>query len=229
MGRGINERRNEMAQEIFNNELLAERQQIITGLDSLKIETPADYKKAGELLMAVRALRKKIETYFKPLKEAAHRAWRAICEQEKKELERLTPYEKIVQDRMLQYQAKEAARAKAEAEKLLKEIKAKAEEQILKAAIAAESAGMGKQADEILNQAEKIKLPPAEKLIDRPKAAGTSIREVWDFAIEDASQIPREFLMPDTSKIRSFIQQEKEKAKIPGVKIYKRQIMIVRT
>lgn len=55
---------------------------------------------------------------------------------------------------------------------------------------------------------------------DAPKIAGQSVREVWLFQIEDASLIPREYLAPDESKIRRFVNAMKADAKVPGVRIY---------
>lgn len=55
-----------------------------------------------------------------------------------------------------------------------------------------------------------------------PKIKGQSVREVWQFQIEDASKIPREYLMPDEPKLGRFARAMKADAvgKVPGVRFY---------
>ena len=48
----------------------------------------------------------------------------------------------------------------------------------------------------------------------------TSTVYVWKFEIIDATQIPREFCIPDESKIRKYVQDNKEGAAIPGVRTW---------
>lgn len=55
---------------------------------------------------------------------------------------------------------------------------------------------------------------------DAPKVSGQSVREVWLFQIEDASKIPREYLMPDEAKIGKFARMMKADARMPGVRFY---------
>jgi hypothetical protein len=55
---------------------------------------------------------------------------------------------------------------------------------------------------------------------DAPKIAGQSVREVWMFQIEDASLIPRQYLMPDEKKLGQLARMMKAEAKLPGVRFY---------
>lgn len=74
----------------------------------------------------------------------------------------------------------------------------------------------------------------AEKLLSTPVAtpkveekpviekgfAGASARKAWKFEIEKAADVPREFLCPDEKAIGEYVRKNKDKAAIPGVRIY---------
>lgn len=48
----------------------------------------------------------------------------------------------------------------------------------------------------------------------------SNIIKRWKFEIEDESQIPREYLVPDEVKIRAYVQANKGMASIAGVRIF---------
>lgn len=62
------------------------------------------------------------------------------------------------------------------------------------------------------------------------KAEGLSTRTVWKFAIipNQEHQIPREFCKPDETAIRKYVEALKERAVIPGVRIYSEETTVVR-
>lgn len=55
----------------------------------------------------------------------------------------------------------------------------------------------------------------------KPEVAGLQIREVWDFEIVDADQLPRLYLMPNEKVIRAQIALGVRE--IPGVRVFVRQ------
>lgn len=55
---------------------------------------------------------------------------------------------------------------------------------------------------------------------DAPRVSGQSVREVWLFQIEDATKIPREYLMPDEKKLGGYARAMKADAVVPGVRFY---------
>ena len=70
-----------------------ENQISIAGLRAteLMIVDNIAYQQAGELLVVHKGLKKRIEDYFKPLKENAHKAWKSICNRENEETVKLEP------------------------------------------------------------------------------------------------------------------------------------------
>lgn len=111
---------------------------------------------------------------------------------------------KLAKQRELQRQADERA---AKERRALEQRAQKAEER-----------GDADKAAALVHQAATTVAPVIRT--DAPKIAGQSVREVWLFQIEDASQIPREYLVPDEQKIRRFVNALKADARIPGVRIY---------
>lgn len=59
------------------------------------------------------------------------------------------------------------------------------------------------------------------KQVVKPKTSSNKFIEKWHFEIVNSAQLPREFLMPDESKIRAYVKSNKEQAIIPGIKTWK--------
>lgn len=111
---------------------------------------------------------------------------------------------KLAEQRRLQQQADELAQ--------------KERKRLEALALKADKKGDPDKAASIAQQAAMVVAPVIRT--DPPKISGQSVREVWLFQIDDASLIPREYLVPDESKIRRYVNAMKADAKIPGVRIY---------
>lgn len=62
---------------------------------------------------------------------------------------------------------------------------------------------------------------------DKPEGLGTSVR--WEFEIENESLLPREYLCPDLKEIGRVVAEFKDRANIPGVRVFTRTGVSVRT
>lgn len=107
-----------------------------------------------------------------------------------------------------------------EAESLLKERMAaffearKAQEtKLLMAALAADSAR------EMVDLAAKA----------APVVQGVSMREMYDFVIENEALVPLEFRCVDVKKIASTVRTKKDLTQIPGVRVFKRTVVASRS
>ena len=96
---------------------------------------------------------------------------------------------------------------KREAARLLKEAEANEE---------ADKANAAAAAEELKNAPP----PPVKVKPNIPTVAGVKSQLYWKFEIVDASKLPREFLMADEVKIGQYVRREKEKAQIPGVRVW---------
>ena len=62
---------------------------------------------------------------------------------------------------------------------------------------------------------------PSELVTAAPRKFASSARIVYDFEVVNPNLVPREFCSPDLSKIRTYINSNKDAAKIDGVDIKK--------
>ena len=94
--------------------------------ESLVIQTDEDYAFAGEFGKMLKKKASQVTTFFKPMKDSAYQAHKAVCDREKAMLTPLRNAEKTVKQVMSAYiaeqerkrrEAEEAARRAAEAER----------------------------------------------------------------------------------------------------------------
>lgn len=116
-----------------------------------------------------------------------------------------------------------ALNALAEAENILKTKIGEAKRQIdqrridaARAAQAALSAGNAVVAASI-----EIERPPQD-------AQGVQYRKVWSYEVVEPERVPRDFMSIDEQKIRAFVNMHKDKAQIPGVRIFQKEQVVVR-
>ena len=130
----------------------------------------------------------------------------------------------------------EAARRKAELDRLEAERKAE-EDRLMEAAAAAEKAGNQKQAEELaaaavevgetiaqeaaVIAAESVYVPPVVIPKTVPKMAGGPVyRTIWKFRIVNEALIPRQFMMPNEVKIGGVVRSLKKESNISGIEVY---------
>jgi len=181
------------------------------------INTDADYEAEAEELKGCTARGRMYESGYKqttaPLNEAltSLRAWwNRPWDLQKQELS-------IRKARMAEYLGKKAAEqrrlqqvADAQAATARARLEARADK--------ADAVGNADKAAALAQQAALTMAPVIRT--EPPKIAGQSVREVWQFQIEDAALLPREYLMPDESKIRRYVTAMKADAKVAGVRIW---------
>ena len=107
----------QLTQEVTDIEFRAE---------SFVIQTPEDYEAAGEFGKLLKQKAAEVTGFFKPMKDSAYQAHKAVCDREKAMLTPLKNAEKIVKKTMGDYlmeqerirrEAEEAARRAAEEER----------------------------------------------------------------------------------------------------------------
>jgi len=207
---------------------------------AIQVTDQASLTRASELLLAGKDLEKTIRAYFAPLKQAAHTAWKAVCDRENLELSRITPITERLNRAAADYTAEqerkrlEAITAIRRAEDQRRQIEEKALREAQEAEMRARAAKNEEdreraraEVDAILDKAieEETKLVPSFIIPEAPKSEGLSMRDCWDFEITDEALIPREYLVPDESKLRRVVKAMKDKTNIPGIRAVNRPIM----
>lgn len=165
---------------------------------------------AANALASIARLKKGIEerrvSWVKPLNDTVKK----VNDWFKSVAAPLESADKLLRGKIQTYQAEEARRRREEEERLRKLAEKEHAKQVAKAE----------------RKGEEPPPPPPTVVVPGPattirSSAGTvSTTKVWDFEIVDESQIPREFLMVDTTKIRKVVQAGLRN--IPGVRIYER-------
>lgn len=182
------------------------------------IKTNDDYTRAGQILLTIKDIRKKIEATFKPIKQKMDAAKKEVLDQEKAADKPLLEAEAWIKPLISGYLIEQERIRKEEENRLREQARKEEEERQLQAAIEAEQNGSKEEAEEIISapvQAAPVVVPKTV-----PKVAGISQRENWKFRIVDEKKIPREFLKVDEVKIGAYARAMKSAGNIPGVEIY---------
>lgn len=185
---------------------------------TVEITDDESYKRAAEILLQIKDLRRQIDEAFDPIISKAHEAHREALGQKKRADAPLVEAEGIIKPRIAAYIA-EINRKRAEEEaRLREEERKKEEERRLQEAIKAEAAGQTEKAEEIL--AEPVEIGKVRPIPEAPRVAGVSIQKRWTYRIVDEEKIPREYLTPDHTKIGAVVRDLKDAAAIPGIEVY---------
>lgn len=193
---------------------------------AITIDNEDDYKEAGQFGRLLKQRTAEVKDFWKPLKEAAHKAHAEICAREKAMLQPLSNAEKILKQTMGAY-ISEQERIRREAEEAARRAAQAEAERRLQEAIALEAQGKSAAADaaveeaEIMDEMSNMVSVAAEK----PKAEGVTTKKDWEIESIDSSKVPVLFagveLRPvDTSAVMRLIRSTKGQVHIPGV-VYK--------
>ena len=206
----------------MNAELTPDVKEEIVKVESdalaLVITSNETYSNAGELLKLNKGLEKKIKSYFKPLKEHAHKAWKVICSAENTEVDKLQPAIKHLNGEMTKWNIEQEKIRKAEEDRLRREAEAQAEEERLQAAIEAEKSGNNEEAEEILEEPVYVPPPIVEKSV--PKVDGQTMTTTWKWRLTSIEKVPRQYLTINETAVNGIVRALKDKANVPGITVY---------
>lgn len=193
------------------------------------ISTDEEYEKAAEFGQQIKTKAKVVTDFFKPMKDSAYQAHKAVCDREKTMLKPLQDAEKTLKKSMTAYlQEKERKRKELET-KLQRQAEAERERMLNKAA-ALEAEGRTEEAEDVLMDAQLTEsvATQATVIMDIPRAKGVSSGKDWEIEAIDHEKVPVNFsgveIRPvDEKAIMRLIRASKGKIQIPGIK-YKETI-----
>ena len=197
--------------------------------ESLVIQTDEDYAFAGEFGKMLKKKASQVTTFFKPMKDSAYQAHKAVCDREKAMLTPLRNAEKTVKQVMSAYiaeqerkrrEAEEAARRAAEAERERK-IQEAATLEAAGDADGAEAAFEGNAFEKpaIMDDAASYAVVPAAAT---PKVSGVSTSKDWEIVEIDPKAVPLavagiELRPVDQAAVMRLIRASKGQIEIPGI------------
>jgi flagellar biosynthesis/type III secretory pathway protein FliH len=206
---------------------------------TLEIETAADADGAAELLQRIHTWIKHIQADMRPTREAAHRAWRAVIEQEQAHVAPLKAASERVKDALARWQAAEERRQREEDARRRMEAQRIAEaehaERLAAAAERADAAAAAGDEDGFEAAATEMQQREAEPVVSfdvappaAPNPKGVSVRKSWTYRVTDVEKIPRKYLKIDAPRLRQVVRAMGPDAGIPGIEVYEDRTVAVR-
>ena len=182
--------------------------------ESLVIQTDEDYAFAGEFGKMLKKKASQVTTFFKPMKDSAYQAHKAVCDREKAMLTPLRNAEKTVKQVMSAYIAEqERKRREAERERKIQEAAT------LEAAGDADGAEAAFEEAAIMDDAASYAVVPAAAT---PKVSGVSTSKDWEIVEIDPKAVPLavagiELRPVDQAAVMRLIRASKGQIEIPGI------------
>lgn len=241
-----------MSTPVELQEIEVRAQAIAERIPLIKIVNAESFALAVEDRAEIKRRRARIAELMNPICDAAYKTWKtAVAKRESLDApfaEADKAYSRAQgaydqEQARLRREAEEATRRERERLEAVERARVAAEEARLRKeeddrrlaeAAEAEAAGDTEAAERILAAPVETPVvaprpifvpPPA---VQAPKAAGVSFRDNWDFEIVDAALIPREYLVPDETKLRGVVRALKHQTRIPGVRAVNERIAVQR-
>ena len=184
--------------------MLAHAQQVAAAVPALSISNAAEYLQAGQGLVEIKSRWKAVEEKRTSLVKPLNDVVKNINAMFKPVLDQWDTTMDVVKRAMIDYQVQEA------------DVQRKALEA---AAAMAQQGQTGQEFTALVAQGSAM---PA-------KAQGISTRVMWRWKVTDVALVPREYLCVDASKLDAVVKEAKEGVNIPGIEVYREEVMAVRT
>jgi hypothetical protein len=200
----------------------------IASTSTLAVTDAVTYAAAGEHLVGLATLKKRIEEYFEADVKNAHTLWSSLTGKRKKAVDAVEG--RIAQiKRMMAGWSQEQERIRREEElRASREAKRFEDERIAAEAALLETHGQPELAAAVLEQAIAAPAPMVSLPSNVPKVAGVSTVEAWDFDVINEDLLPRKYMSKDMKKIRADVDALKGMTKIPGVRVFRNDHVRVR-
>ena len=192
--------------------------------EALVIQTDEDYAFAGEVGKMLKKKASQVTTFFKPMKDSAYQAHKAVCDREKAMLTPLRNAEKIIKQAINIYDA-EQKRKRREAEEAARRAAEAERERKMREASELEAAGDNEGAEAafeeaaIMDDAASYAVVPATAA---PKVSGVSTSKDWEIVEIDPKAVPLavagvEIRPVDKAAVMRLIRTSKGQIEIPGI------------
>lgn len=190
---------------------------------AITIDSEEDYQNAATFGRLLKQRTAEVKEFWKPMKDAAHKAHAEICSKEKAMLQPLSNAEKILKRTMGTYVA-EQERKRREAEEAARRAAQAEVDRKIQEAVDLDAAGDADGAELAMMEAEVMDDMSGSVSVagTKPKAQGVSTSKDWEITGIDASEVPMNFagveIRPvDTAAVMRLIRASKGSIQIPGV------------
>lgn len=198
---------------------------VLTAVATVVVQSQESLDKANDVLQSVLNARKRVEDFFRPDIDRAHKLHKSLLASLQKFAGPLDEAERIVKRKIGVY-LREQDRLRLEAERLRVLAEKKAEriaEKGIDEAHKKLADGDDEAADAVVIDAHakaEAALATAPVVPDKPVAENISLRKLWRFEIVDAALVPREYCKPDEVLLQKIVSHTKEQTRIAGIRVY---------
>lgn len=207
----------------MDNEMVLKQkaENLVMAAREIIINSQDDLATANDFLLATRKGKKGVTAFFAEMRESAHKAWKTICNKEKRISDIFDQADAIASKKIVEYRSEEKRKAleeqrKAERERLEREQKEK--ERLLKMAEKAEKKGNSDKAEMLINQAVEVFEPPviveaATKKTEISTLGSVTAVADWEIEIIEPAKVikavslgllPETILKIEESKIKGW-------------------------
>lgn len=206
---------------------------ILIEAQQFKITTADQFHAAGDKLMRIKGVMKKIDELFDPIVKKAFEAHKATVAAKKQLTEPLTKAETMIKQEMTAYNAEQrriATEAEAKARELAEAQARKEREKLLSQAVKAEEKGQEEKAEALLEQAENI-IPLTPIIVPQvEKVKGISTKTVWKAIVVKTEEVPAyfngmELRTINQSQLNKIAQMTAGNVQISGVRFEQEEIV----
>lgn len=187
------------------------------------IDNEQDYQNAASFGRMLKQKSSDVKEFWKPMKDAAHRAHTEICNREKAMLQPLVNAEKILKETMGAY-VSEQERKRSEAEEAARKAVREEADRKLQEAIELEDKGDKVTAAAAIEEAEIMYEAAATVAVaaEKPKANGVATKKDWKITSVDSSKVPTsvagvEIRPVDMAAVMRLIRMSNGKIHIDGI------------
>jgi hypothetical protein len=221
--------------ELSQGEIEKNSLKIMKQVKTIEIKDKQSFDRGNAALLYIKEVKKRIKEIWDPMikksREALKKSKEALKEIQLQQEKLETPYNEAystMRKRLSDYMDKEEEKRKQiekERAEKIEEAKRLEAEALKKAEKKEKISGIkkifGKDAKiDNSGSVPAIEVPFIPESPEKLKVSGVMNRTNWKFEIQDASRIPREFMKPDEVKIGQHVRKEKNKAYIPGVRVF---------
>lgn len=179
---------------------------MLADVQAMEVNNNADAQALTDWAKGVKELGKQIDGFISPWVKRAYQFHKDYVAMKKATMKPLEDAEAIAKKMLKDFNDKEAKR-------IADELKAKEDAERLKLAELAEASGDDDLAEDIVAGVVPVVVEPVQET----KIAGASFIPVWGYEVVNEQIVPREWLMIDDKKVKSYIKNTKGLGKIEGI------------
>lgn len=192
--------------------------------EALMVTNDDEYREAGEFGKMLKQKAAQVTSFFKPMKDSAYQAHKAICDREKLMLAPLKSAEATIKKSMGDYVI-EQERIRKEQEEALRRAAEAERERKLREAAELEAQGNTEAANDAIEEAvlmDEATMMTTAQVSAKPKVSGVSTTKDWEITDIDTRAVPLEIagveIRPvDRAAVMRLIRASKGKIQIPGI------------